>query len=152
MYILCYSLFSHSYLNYWNLSISISLLPELSSLSWLRRSKSKIDVEPTIHYHIHAYIDPSNSTHLLESGNRVLLGIRKLEGMDYAIGVIENDLICPMIDARGIRFILNMNGTYRRDIDSIQDIPYGTEPQHTVQCRISDPPGPNTVILYDAAG
>lgn len=122
----------------WNLSLSISSFRiKFGGLAW--DMKKKLDMLRAIHYHIHAFTDQSNTRRFLKSGTTGFSGIKNLEGIDYPIGVIEKKVICAMIDARGTHFILRMNGYLRRDLDSIKDMSYGNKPQHTVECKISDP-------------
>lgn len=97
-------------------------------------------MEPTVGIHFHSYIDTSNKIHRVAPGSKVILGVRNLEGIDFIIGIVINRVICPIIDAEGKQFIVNMRDHRKFVLSSAQGIPYGLRPEHIIDAIINYPP------------
>lgn len=127
-------------------------LSELSSQILFRRSKSaKIRTEPAFPYYIASYTSANGTKVSLEFRTQVLLGIRKFDEINYAIGIMDGEVICPMFDDNGL-FIINMITLHKRPLVSAVGIPYGQRAQYTAPCIVSLPAAPDSVVLLDPRG
>ncbi|XP_033209884.1 uncharacterized protein LOC117168383 [Belonocnema kinseyi] len=112
-----------------------------SSQAWLGRGRaSKIDVEPTVGLHFHSYVDTSNKIIPVTPGTKVTLGVRNLVGTDFIVGIVKDRVICPIMDAEGKQFIINMREHRKFVLTSARGIPYGHKPEHTIDAIINYPP------------
>lgn len=95
---------------------------------------------------IHSYEDHAGRIHRLTVGSRVTLGIRQLQvggvKSDYIIGIVKHGVILPILDAFGIKFVICMRYYDEYGLLNTNGIPYGLEPEHTVEAAIT--PGSET--------
>ncbi|XP_033209153.1 uncharacterized protein LOC117167979 [Belonocnema kinseyi] len=114
-----------------------------NSLAWLGRKNGRIAAEPYLHVPIRSYEDHADRIHHLQVGSNVTLGIRKLEvegvRSDYIIGIVKYGVIRPILDAYGFKFIVCMRSYDTYGLLNTNGVPYGLEPEHTVDAMITAP-------------
>lgn len=100
--------------------------------------RAKVCPAPRIAICLRGYMDETNTEQPLQAGRIITLGIRKVNGINTAVGIDIDGIIRPVVDYEGHMIQVQMIDEALVDIvpDEHMYIHYGLAPEDTIEARI----------------